>query len=560
MYFIKLNRNSHLKKKLLNLSASIRKNSDDVYQPVPHYKEKSSLYVPSKNVKNKIPIFPRIFKPEINLKHLFSNTQSLDRNLHQRNVLLNLDKLKNDYLKLIDLQQRMSEFDKAKNEISKNIGKFVKKSKLTREEALKTQEGQDLLVKAQEIEAKIDELNETILPLEEIINIACLRLPNYIHKCVPTDYNHVLFEWNKLDHLKNSNIDLSRDNSIINRWDRVLSDNPNKKFNAFNNFEEEHEEFGSYLSGKYAKLELAIRNYFISRLELLKSPNLEYQKGLSMVKSPIIEGCGYYFNDSRELLNIVRFSSQNDIELLHLCGNSSINSLIVNLANSNIKKSLLPWLIYTDGKSYSPKYGQKSQLNLLALSSKGSSNLIQYDNDLTNLNSNFEKELVSSLNIFTPELNELEKLFTKDNIDILFVDLCKLLIYIYKDLNTRFKLSSVTANLLKTNECYKVALEMFVYSEQKYVTIAEISLIDDFISKRLGIKFKQDKKSKQKETKIKTDEDDVRESELKKLNSTDNISMIHVKLVDINLLMKCLIEANTTKNGTFVMPDVLKIF
>jgi hypothetical protein len=193
------------------------------------------------------------------------------------------------------------------------------------------------------------------------------------------------------------------DKGKLIRWDKVLNHDTNQ-FSAINNHEDKSQEydlFMTYLSGSYAKLELTLNNYFLSRLRDIEKfcPNLEYQKGISMVKSALVEGSGIDFNDQEKILNIVRFSRSEanplelNVDLHHLPGAASLQSLIMQFVRSKIDVSHLPWVVYTHGKEYSPKFGQKSQFNLIALSSTQSKN---QQNKFEN-QSSLENELNESL-------------------------------------------------------------------------------------------------------------------------------------------------------------------
>ena len=174
-----------------------------------------------------------------------------------------------------------------------------------------------------------------------------------------------------------------------------------------------------------------------------------------MFKSALIEGCGQNFNDTRQIFNIVRFGSHytdatsSNIELLHLTGNSSLNSLILNFVRTQTKEKYLPWTLFTEGKQYSPKNGQINSVDLLTLCSDRSLHVIDESNyDETNLDGFLFKgkyylnETKIRLDDFVNQSNE--KMFDtlindiQDNgrkIDTIFTDMLKTMIYTFKELN-----------------------------------------------------------------------------------------------------------------------------
>ena len=82
-------------------------------------------------------------------------------------------------------------------------------------------------------------------------------------------------------------------------------------------------------------MEQAIVNYVYDKIENLNAchtqnelgPLFEHFKSSSMFRSAVVEGCGQKFNDPREILNLVEFSSTG-VDLLHLTGSASLSGIV----------------------------------------------------------------------------------------------------------------------------------------------------------------------------------------------------------------------------------------
>ena len=202
-----------------------------------------------------------------------------------------------------------------------------------------------------------------------------------------------------------------------------------------------------------------------------------------MFKSALIEGCGQNFNDSRHLFNVVRFSDHahsSNIELLHLTGSSSLYSLILNFVRTQTLEKHLPWTLFTTGKSYSPRHGQTNSFDLLTLCSEKSRLIIDeesydYEDDEAFLYKGKEylAEIKSQLSEFTSSKEKITayKLQNTNNIDVYLVDLLKLMIYTFDELNLPMRFCCSNPSELNSNESLRIQLQCYLPSEQRFITV-----------------------------------------------------------------------------------------
>ena len=487
------------------LSSSCQKDESG-YQQVPHYKQKSALYIrpplsssTSDEASIKTNVFPKIISPDLDLSILFDAENSLKTaiksNLTARHTHLNTAKLKDDYTRMKVLEVQIETLTIEKNLISTKINNLVKSLSVTKQSKksiMETDEAKQFLHLGNEIKHKINALLDELIPLEEIVRVACLRLPNdlhfstyYVHNCLlnkETEDELVLFNFNQ-NYLSKIRLN-SEFWSISRNWQNAI-DIPKPSFiqyasvNAAINLR--------YSVGTYAKIEQALQDYIFEKLSRLNV--YEHIKSVSMFKSALIEGCGQNFNDSRQIFNIVRFSGGETsdplhIELLHLTGNSSLNSLILNFVRTQTKEKYLPWTVFTNGKYYSPKHGQTSSFGLLTLCSDKSLHIIddkKYDeNNMDEFLSKGEEYLneikreLTDFALTNPQSN-LET-FNQNNkeIDKILIDLLKLMIYMFKEFNLPMRFSCLSPSKLNYCESLRIELQCYLPSEQNYVTVSSI--------------------------------------------------------------------------------------
>ena len=355
----------------------------DEYIQVPHYKEKSALYIrqqlPSQKTAQ-LPIYPRILTPDLDLAKIFDadnmEKSALSINLNARHVCLDLTRLKADYMLMRQMENKIIELEHEKEHISDQINHMVKanapKDAKSRVSIQKTAEFQALIHRGNEVKLRINQILEELVPIQEIVQIACLRLPNSLHTSSLLVYalqtnnelaklfsgsNELLSEENNSIVLFRLNHELIQKNKSQDsiKWKSALATEHNWSF-----IEQPHADSvlgNRYLTGEYARLEMALVNYVHAKLTYLNElnkeanscgPVFEHVKGVSMFKTAIVEACDIYPSSSSKAFNVVRFSGaespdHSHIELLHLTGSASLTSLLLSFVRTQLNAKHLPW-------------------------------------------------------------------------------------------------------------------------------------------------------------------------------------------------------------------------
>lgn len=506
-------------------AARSQKSDENGYRTVPHYTQKSSLYIKPTEES----IFPKIISPELNMDRLFDTKNilrsMLNLNLTARHIHLNLEHLQNDFFKMRSLEAQIERLKREKDQISDQINNLVKSSGGigSKKKTMQTEDAKKLLKSANEIKLKINKIMDELVPLQEIVNIACLRLPNtlhysalYLHKYHLNRYldseifihhepmdeqaRSVLFEFNSqtLEKIKHRTYLLDGCNnwqtilkdSIIIKGKKVIAKYSTKTLDNWSFIEQTAIDSvlnNRYLCGTYAKLEQCLSDYFLDKIQQLnKKENFEYIKSASMFKSALIEGCGKSFNDFRNNFNVVRFgNSVSNIELLHLTGSSSISALVLNFVRTSIKKKYLPWTVFTNGKTYSPKKGQLNTIDFLTLTSDNSSLLYKYDKvskSAEGLTDQFLKLILNNGKSYLLDIkDQLDKYLIKPDCDSLYhsdksidqiiVSYLKLFVYAYREFDIPIRFVCINAYDLNSRDSFKIKIEAYLPSEQNYVAV-----------------------------------------------------------------------------------------
>jgi hypothetical protein len=405
--------------------------------------KKTALYIienAETQKKLQLQMFPYLFRPDLSfLNELFSDLQTFKKNVSSRKLQINIEKMKSEYLQVKSLENEIKKLKMQKETITKRIAEVAKSSKLTSNQDKEIDdEVKNLINQSQDIKFKIDEVNMKFSELKKAFYPNFLHLPNKLHPNAPTE-NMLLYE-HKNEKNSSSKIDF--------------------KFNSDWSFRIIKSDISScYLCGDYARLEFVLNEYFSRKLK--QCQNFEYIKSASLFKSALVEGCGTDFQDEAKLLSVIRWSTDviTNVDLLHFTGTSSLYSLILSFAHTRLYENNLPWIVYTNGKNYEPFRGQVSQYDILAVCSKSQKFNCSLDVQIKNM-------VTKNVGV---DLQSLFQVVDCENTIVHFVQLVSLLL---QDLNISFRVVSVAAHFLKSSECYKIAFEVFIPSENRFRTVS----------------------------------------------------------------------------------------
>lgn len=207
-----------------------------------------------------------------------------------------------------------------------------------------------------DLKAQESKIYEELSPLAEIVNVACLRLPNSLHYStllldtisslaaatvhVEDRFRHVLFDMNtpSLTHIKKKMRDkfdghdfdwreLLADTVEMERGVRISSSDARPhKWSFVKESSIESIPNNRYLVGTYARIEQALVDFVHAKIDSLNDhspdptrlrlPNFEHIKSVSMFKSSVVEGNICLFRYIR--INGIRSSHINSSNILRL--------------------------------------------------------------------------------------------------------------------------------------------------------------------------------------------------------------------------------------------------
>jgi hypothetical protein len=466
---------------------------------------------------------------------------SLNVNLTARYGQLNLVKLKEDYTRMRGMEERLETLAKAGKSTATRISNLIKEKggMANKKKTLESPEAQEIINAISNFKQEMAKVEEELLPLKEIVTTACLRLPNSIHfstlfihsyqqgklnkkesslppandpfkyfhdsedssKLTLFDFNHesikkyrkkVAFLPSETHWKKLVNDSIVIDSKLIRpRYAASLEENWSFVEQASDDLNNQ------YLVGSYAKLERALLDYTHDKIRSVGC--LEHIKSASLFKSAIVEGCGQSFYDPTNTLNVVRFAhksspskggqdkpakeSNTSIELLHLTGSSSLQALVLNFVRTSISPKHLPWGVFTNGNTYTPKKGQRNTYDVLVQCADKSSLVLENDSPSSLLNEAYLDSILTSGKDYLNEIKSnltgfvnaqqpsISDFMTDKSLDKIFIDLCKMFVYIYKDFGLPMRFVCLNANELKQAESFKVEVQAYLPSEQNYTTV-----------------------------------------------------------------------------------------
>jgi hypothetical protein len=109
---------------------------------------------------------------------------------------------------------------------------------------------------------------------------------------------------------------------------------------------------------------------------------------------------------------------------------------------------------------------------------------------------------------------------------------------LYDKFRLPFRIQNCSSDKLRSYESMRLDYELFLPSSNSYVRVGSISLIGDYLSRRLMIRHKRVREEK----KIPRKEYSSNQDELPRETKFNYVQMIHVQVVDVDMLTKCYVE------------------
>jgi hypothetical protein len=174
------------------------------------------------------------------------------------------------------------------------------------------------------------------------------------------------------------------------------------------------------------------------------------------------------------------------------------------------------------------------KFNFLAFSNEHSQNLLVDDDNTSGVEraKHFEEMLIKSISS-SSKINPDEINLKSNSIDFIYIQLASIITSFYHRLNLPIRVCLSPSYELLSYESLRLTIEVYLPSQIDYVRVGSISLIDDYLARRLMIKHSSDNKN--------------------------YVAMIHARVADVSQLSKCVLEASQTIGRGIKLPSVLSV-
>ena len=271
---------------------------------------------------------------------------------------------------------------------------------------------------------------------------------------------------------------------------------------------------------------------------------------ISMTKPFIHEALGANINESRHVLTTLTGSNEPRSRSLITSGLGSLASILVPFVRRTFLQPDLPFYVFTQGTTYDANQPQSHKIQLLAMTHVHDTHLknIQdplLDESINELqpsmpNESIEREHEYNLQIqhYLRDKKAYEFRHTS-SLNEIFLELARLMFNLYEKFRLPFRIRNCSSDQLRAYESMRLDYELFLPSANAYVCVGSVSLVGDYLSRRLMIRHKKvrnEQKSSSTTSATSPADDLPRET---KFNYAE---MVHVQVVDIDLITKCYVE------------------
>lgn len=362
--------------------------------------------------------------PYLDFENRFSKFELLQSNIKRRQQNLNLAEMKDSWSFYKDWNNKRNQLLDRLNDVNKEIHIFN-----TKEENKKTN-----VIKLKNLERHRDLLKEDLSNVKQNVwdmedNVICelLKLPNDLHPETPDeDINLSVFD---------------QEVTAVG-CDHLKA---GLKLNCV----EYRNQLSCYLMNEAALFELAVSELCMNKMSkegFIKFSNPDFSR------SVLAEGVGLAPTDTQESFLLENTEAHND--LLYLCGGASIFPFCAFLAKGAVRKETLPLKLVASGRRYTP-----TTSSLPGLYSLNQTTSVQFF-----LATDTDEHLYCELQ-----------------------SVIKLMNNIFSELGLSYKVVKQKASRLKNWESLRVSFQVLSPFEHRYVEVGNVSLIGDYISKRLRI-------------------------------------------------------------------------
>ena len=139
----------------------------------------------------------------------------------------------------------------------------------------------------------------------------------------------------------------------------------------------------------------------------------------------------------------------------------------------------------------------------------------------------FEEMLIKSISS-SSTLNPNELNLSSNSIDFIYIQLAAMITSFYHRLNLPIRVRLSPSYELLAYESLRLTIEVYLPSQLDYIHVGSISLIDDYLARRLMIKHGS--------------------------NEKNYVAMVHARVADVSQLSKCVLEASQTIGRGIKLP------
>jgi len=357
---------------------------------------------------------------------LIRNKPKLVNMLDARQMQFDIDSFIRVWDEMNSLRIQREDLENKRNQVNDLVKVIVKNKKS------KVQESQlnfdQLKEEGKRLRKQLKQLTPKWWAIEEEAVTKALSLPNYIHTKTPSE-NRLVESYKTIPE------EIGENNHIHCENIKITSSN------------------GYFLKGPLALMELDWIQSFSQRFV---EEGFNQMTGPDFVKSIIVDGCGIEFNNPKSTFGLDKSSDYGDLESgngLHLVGGGSLASIVAFLTKNYIQEPF-PLRLMSIGRQYQPTEG---------------------------LPGLFGASQASAIQLLTALENDPDSLYDECQ------HICTVISDRLRELDVHFRVVDVSPRHLQRWEQFRSSVQLYSPSLEDYVQIASVSIVGDFISRRLAI-------------------------------------------------------------------------
>lgn len=367
-----------------------------------------------------------VLTPYVDFEEQLKDKNKIEENLKLRQINTNLDELISVWLFYKKFQSKKNDLEKAKT----NIGKKIQSLNAEKDK----KEIEKLMTHGKMIKDDLKAIRESFYDVEENAMTKILSLPNKIHEKTPHQNLEVIYT--KEHPLKKSEHHLKIAEKL-----HLVEFKDNSCY---------------YLKNDAALFELS-STFFLA--DKLLDKQFTQISNSDFCRSVIVEGCGIDYTDSNQIftINETDIETKHENSRLHLTGGANITSFMAYYTKHIVYPTHLPLKLFTIGRKYVPNNSKELSL--------------------------FNTTQETCVNFFVATKDcDIEMNIELDN-------LIKCVIEFYEILGYNFRLTYLPVKKLKNYESLRVSIELFSPFLQNYCEVGYISVLDNYVSKRLLLNY-----------------------------------------------------------------------